>query len=61
MIMLERDGSLCRDERADARAASFGARWEQLTRRAGVMIAQVRDGVDRGHPFIQPCGMAFRC
>ncbi len=48
MIMLERDGSLCRDERAQERARTSGTRLEQLARRAGAVLAQVRTGGDRG-------------
>ena len=48
MIILERDGSLYRDVRAQERARTSGARLEQLARRAGAVIAQMRDGIDRG-------------
>ena len=48
MIILERDGSLRRDERAQERARASGTRWEQLARRAGAVMAQLRDGVDHG-------------
>ena len=48
MIMLERDGSLRRDERVQARARASGSRWEQLARRAGAVLAQACEGVDRG-------------
>ena len=48
MIMLERDGSLRRDKRVQERARTSGARWEHLARRAGAVLAQARESVDRG-------------
>ncbi len=48
MIMLERDGSLRRDERVQERARTSGSRWEHLARRAGAVLAQARAGIDRG-------------
>ncbi len=56
MIIMERDGSLHWDERAQEQQRASGARWRQRARRVSAVNAPVRADVDR--EVATACGCA---